>query len=98
MHNLQTRSSGGDPPMSRSHLRLTTVALTTALLSTLLTSPASATSPTPRITRAGLDPPLVAGRGAAVPFVEKEAENASFTGEKIGPSRAAYTLPAEASG
>lgn len=50
------------------------------------------------ITRAGLDPALVQGRGASVPFVEQEAENAVTSGEKIGPSREAYTLPAEASG
>ncbi|MGW6280936.1 glycosyl hydrolase family 28-related protein [Kribbella sp. NPDC055071] len=83
--------------MSRSPLRLTAVALTTALLGALLTSQASA-HPDPRVTRAGLDPALVAGRGATVPFVEQEAENAFFTGETIGPSRDAYTLPAEASG
>lgn len=52
----------------------------------------------PVITRAGLDPALVQGRGATVPFVEQEAENASTDGERIGPSREAYTLPAEASG
>ncbi len=83
--------------MSRSH-RTVAVALTTALLGAALTTPAMATRPAPRITRAGLDPALVAGRGADVPFVEQEAENASFTGEKLGPSREAYTLPAEASG
>ena len=54
--------------------------------------------PAPRITRAGLDPALVSGRGAEVAFLEQEAENAVTTGEKIGPSREAYTLPAEASG
>ena len=54
-------------------------------------------TPTP-VTRAGLDPALVQGRGATVPFVEHEAENAVFTGERIGPGREAYTLPAEASG
>ncbi len=84
--------------MSRSHLRTVAVVLTTALLGALLTAPAAATRPAPRITRAGLDPALVAGRGADVDFVEQEAENAYHTGEKIGPSREAYTLPAEASG
>ena len=54
--------------------------------------------PTPGVTRAALDPALVAGRGAAVDFVEQEAENAGTNGTVIGPSRAAYTLPAEASG
>ncbi|MEV0801381.1 glycosyl hydrolase family 28-related protein [Kribbella sp. NPDC050281] len=84
--------------MSRSHLRTLAVVLTTAILAAVLTTPAIATSPAPHITRAGLDPTLVAGRGAQVPFLEQEAENAYFTGEKIGPSREAYTLPAEASG
>jgi Pectate lyase superfamily protein len=52
----------------------------------------------PVVTRAAIDPSLVAGRGAAVNFVEQEAENARTNGAVIGPSRAAYTLPAEASG
>ncbi|WP_091609312.1 glycosyl hydrolase family 28-related protein [Micromonospora mirobrigensis] len=52
----------------------------------------------PVVTRAGLDPALVAGRGAAVDFVEQEAENARTTGTVIGPDRAAYTLAGEASG
>jgi hypothetical protein len=38
------------------------------------------------------------GRGAVVPFTEYEAENACFTGRLIGPSRALYTIAAEASG
>ncbi|WSC14148.1 mycodextranase [Streptomyces brevispora] len=50
------------------------------------------------MTRAALDPALVAGRGADVAFVEQEAENATTNGTVIGPGRAAYTLPAEASG
>ena len=50
------------------------------------------------VTRAALDPALVAGRGATVPFVEQEAEHAATTGTVIGPDRTAYTLPAEASG
>ncbi|BCJ52530.1 hypothetical protein Asp14428_40050 [Actinoplanes sp. NBRC 14428] len=50
------------------------------------------------VTRAGLDPALVSGRGATVGFLEQEAENARTTGSVIGPDRAAYTLPAEASG
>ncbi|MEU8507576.1 glycosyl hydrolase family 28-related protein [Streptomyces brevispora] len=53
---------------------------------------------TPAVTRAALDPALVAGRGADVAFVEQEAENATTNGTVIGPGRAAYTLPAEASG
>jgi hypothetical protein len=50
------------------------------------------------VTRAGLDPSLVAGRGAEVAFLEQEAENGVTNGAVIGPDRAAYTLPAEASG
>lgn len=52
----------------------------------------------PVVTRAGLDPSLVAGRGASVGFAEQEAENAATNGSVIGPDRTAYTLPAEASG
>lgn len=90
--------------MSRSRLsRIRQVALTGSVLVALGASPglsAAAHPPTtaPVITRAGLDPALVQGRGASVPFVEQEAENAVTSGEKIGPSREAYTLPAEASG
>ncbi|GGR76289.1 mycodextranase [Micromonospora fulviviridis] len=54
--------------------------------------------PTPVVTRAGLDPALVAGRGATVDFVEQEAEHARTNGTVIGPDRAAYTLAGEASG
>ncbi|MEV4642521.1 glycosyl hydrolase family 28-related protein [Actinoplanes sp. NPDC049548] len=50
------------------------------------------------VTRAALDPALVAGRGATVGFLEQEAETARFTGELLGPDRSAYTLSAEASG
>lgn len=52
----------------------------------------------PVVTRAALDPSLVAGRGASVDFVEQEAENATTNGTVIGPDRTAYTLPSEASG
>jgi Pectate lyase superfamily protein len=52
----------------------------------------------PVVTRAALDPALVAGRGASVDFVEQEAEHASTTGSVLGASRSAYTLAAEASG
>ena len=59
------------------------------------TAPAAVPSP---VTRAALDPSLVTGRGAAVDFVEQEAEKAVTTGSVIGPDRTAYTLPSEASG
>jgi Pectate lyase superfamily protein len=60
-------------------------------------APASG-GPAPVVTRAALDPSLVAGRGASVDFAEQEAEHAATNGTIIGPSRSAYTLPAEASG
>ncbi|WP_329056467.1 discoidin domain-containing protein [Amycolatopsis sp. NBC_01488] len=43
-------------------------------------------------------PALAAGRGATVPFLEQEAENAATNGSIIGPNRAAGTLAGEASG
>jgi hypothetical protein len=68
-------------------------------LALLVAGPAASASasPTP-VTRAALDPALVAGRGAAVPFLEQEAENARTTGTVIGPDRSPYTHAAEASG
>ena len=59
---------------------------------------APASAATTPVTRAALDPSLVAGRGANVDFAEQEAENAATDGTVIGPDRSAYTLPAEASG
>ncbi|MEU4740696.1 glycosyl hydrolase family 28-related protein [Actinosynnema sp. NPDC023658] len=64
----------------------------------VVTATAHAAPPAPVVTRAALDPALVAGRGADVPFVEQEAENATTTGTVIGPDRTAYALPSEASG
>ncbi len=61
-------------------------------------SAAEPARPEPVVTRAGLDPALVAGRGATVPFLEQEAEHANTNGTVIGPDRTAYTLPSEASG
>ncbi|MGW1542096.1 glycosyl hydrolase family 28-related protein [Streptomyces sp. NPDC002309] len=52
----------------------------------------------PVVTRAALDPALVAGRGADAAFDEQEAENARTNGEVVGPDRTPYTLPSEASG
>ena len=92
-------------PARRRHRRPVaayTVAVATAL-ALLAGGPAAAVAAPaadagPVVTRAALDPQLVAGRGADVDFVEQEAENARTDGEIIGPDRAAYTLPAEASG
>ena len=49
-----------------------------------LASPGSA-APAPVVTRAALDPSLVAGRGADLGFAEQEAENAATNGTVIGP-------------
>jgi hypothetical protein len=71
------------------------------VLATVLVALGTASAPAAaatRVTRAALDPSLVAGRGAAVDFSEQEAENAVTDGTVIGPDRTAYTLPAEASG
>ncbi|WP_174535693.1 glycosyl hydrolase family 28-related protein [Micromonospora chalcea] len=86
--------------MSRSVPRILAAALVAA---TLLVPPGAATAgpprgPAPVVTRAGLDPALVAGRGAAVDYVEQEAEHGRTTGTVIGPDRSAYTLAGEASG
>ena len=50
------------------------------------------------VTRAAVNPSLVAGRGASVAFSEQEAENAATNGTVIAPGTQAYTLAAEASG
>ncbi|MFD3940463.1 glycosyl hydrolase family 28-related protein [Streptomyces sp. NPDC058611] len=63
-----------------------------------LARPDTARAAAPVVTRAGLDPALVEGRGARVDFAEQEAENAATDGKVIGPDRTAYSLPAEASG
>src|SRR5206468_278413 len=82
--------------------RLGGAALVTAVAFALgAAAPAGAHPRTPArtpVTRAALDPALVAGRGAAVDFAEQEAENAETDGTVIGPDRSPYTLPAEASG
>ncbi|WIY06400.1 glycosyl hydrolase family 28-related protein [Amycolatopsis mongoliensis] len=80
--------------MARRTLATVFVAVVTLLS---VAAPASAAG-RPVVTRAALDPALVAGRGADVGFLEQEAENARTDGVVIGPDRAAYTLPAEASG
>ncbi|MER5863383.1 glycosyl hydrolase family 28-related protein [Kitasatospora sp. NPDC002040] len=72
------------------------IGLSPVLTGTAFAAPAPA--PAPVVTRAGLAPALVAGRGARVDFAEQEAEHAATDGTVIGPDRTAYTLPAEASG
>lgn len=71
---------------------------TAAVAALSLVAGAANATERPVVTRAALDPALVAGRGASVNFIEQEAENAATNGTVIGPDRTAYTLPAEASG
>ncbi|MGW1119411.1 glycosyl hydrolase family 28-related protein [Streptomyces tanashiensis] len=73
-------------------------ALTVAPAARAGAAPARPAVTGPVVTRAGLDPALVSGRGAAVAFDEQEAENARTDGTVIGPDRTPYTLPSEASG
>jgi Pectate lyase superfamily protein len=89
----------GRPPR-RAVAAVTAATLVLAATSggTALAAGAPAAPPAPVVTRAALDPSLVAGRGAAVDYAEQEAENAATDGTVIGPDRTAYTLPAEASG
>ncbi len=74
----------------------TTAAVVAGVAGSAIASPGA--SAAPAVTRAALDPALVAGRGASVNFLEQEAEKAATNGSIIGPGRQAYTLPAEASG
>ncbi|GIF97455.1 glycosyl hydrolase family 28-related protein [Catellatospora citrea] len=76
----------------------TVAAVGLTLVGSAGTAQAGTTSAAPVVTRAALAPALVAGRGASVGFLEQEAENAATNGTLIGPDRAAYSLPAEASG
>ena len=90
-------------PRSRSGWLFAASATTLALAaSTVLGGAAAAEATTPSaspvVTRAAIDPSLVAGRGADVSFSEQEAEKATTNGSILPVSTAAYTLPAEASG
>ena len=90
------------PLMSSKHIAAAAVLAAAVGVSTLFRGNAQAggpsSGPAPVVTRAALDPALSAGRGAAVDFMEQEAENATTDGVVIGPGTAAYTLAAEASG
>ena len=92
------------PGPSRPAAAVLAVSTVAAVLSVVVAASPSAAGaqrvgpPAPVVTRAGLDPALVAGRGARVAFLEQEAENATTNGTIIGPDRTAYTLAAEASG
>ena len=85
----------GVPPRWLAVLTASAVGLTPLMAGT---GPAAASPSPTKVTRAALDPALVAGRGARVAFLEQEAENARTTGTVIGPDRAPYTPAAEASG
>ncbi|MGC5224800.1 glycosyl hydrolase family 28-related protein [Micromonospora sp. DT81.3] len=89
-------------PPFRPHRLLSGIVAVTLATTTLVAvaSPASADpAPPPAVvTRAALDPALVAGRGADVPFLEQEAENGVTDGALVAADRTAYTLAAEASG
>ncbi|MGC5011940.1 glycosyl hydrolase family 28-related protein [Streptosporangium sp. DT93] len=90
----------------RAAVAVTTLTVTVAGLGAVPAGPAladraaggTARAAAPVVTRAALNPALVAGRGADVRFAEQEAENAVTNGTVIGPDRTAYTLPSEASG
>jgi hypothetical protein len=61
-------------------------------------APAAPAAAAPVTTAAVTPSWQVPGRGATVPFVEQEAENAAHNGTVIGPDRTFGTLPSEASG
>lgn len=105
MRDIARTKSGCPRTRSRSHGTVTaTLVAVTLILTSAVAAPALAAQPSgdrapePVLTRAALDPALVQGRGAAVTFIEQEAENAVTDGTIIGPDRTPYTLPAEASG
>ncbi|WP_081829523.1 glycosyl hydrolase family 28-related protein [Paraoerskovia marina] len=74
-----------------------TLLLTAGAASSAAHRDSDSDSVAPVLTRAGLDPALVEGRGADVAFLEQEAENSTTDGTVIS-SRQAYDLAAEASG
>jgi len=90
--------------MTRSRTLVAAVAAASLTVGMAVTSQAAVAAPpgwntpAPVVTRAALDPALVAGRGADVAFLEQEAENAVTNGTVLGPGREAYTIEAEASG
>ena len=79
--------------MTRPRTLVAAVAAASLTIGVLAAGSAASAAPppkppaTPVVTRAALDPALVAGRGADVPFLEQEAENAATNGTVIGPGR-----------
>jgi len=107
----RARTARGGPRGARASRRISAATALTLLVTTVAgTAVASSAAATPGgghgggaprggvETVAGIAPALLSGRGAHVPFVEQEAENASFTGSLVGPGRDAFTLASEASG
>ncbi|HEU5332214.1 MAG TPA: glycosyl hydrolase family 28-related protein [Actinocrinis sp.] len=92
------RRPGG--PRRRTAAALATAAATAAGLGIGYggTALADVSGAAPVVTRAAIDPSLVAGTGANLGFVEQNAFNAATNGTVTGPSTDAYTLPAEATG
>src|SRR4029077_21101353 len=81
-------------------MRLTAAAIGVALLALATTGAATSarTDTIPRVTVAGVDPSLVAGRGASLGIAEQQAEDADTNGTVLPFSTSAYTLAGEASG
>jgi Pectate lyase superfamily protein len=81
-------------------MRLTAVAIGAVLFALLAAGGATSSRMTtlPRVTVAGVDPSLVAGRGADLGIVEQQAENADTNGTILPFDTSAYTLAGEASG
>src|SRR6187551_2738374 len=75
-----------------------TVHLSLAILTAAAAATAVITGSAGPAAAAGLSPFDIAGRGATVPFVEQEAENAATNGTKTGTSRYYGQLSSEASG
>ena len=83
-----------NPPPARASQGLLIVAVLLASLLTVVVA-AIRSAPAAAADRSAVGIP---GRGATVPFVEQEAEDATFNGTLIGPDRRFTTLPSEASG
>ncbi|MEV6816480.1 hypothetical protein AB0M52_30825, partial [Micromonospora sp. NPDC051296] len=78
------------PPRNRIRTALAALA-GTALAAASISVVTLTTTATPA-RAAGLSPFDIAGRGATVPFIEHEAENAAHNGTRIGPDRRYGTL------
>jgi hypothetical protein len=88
--NTSTLSTG-------SHL-LTAVARTADLQTATSAGVSINVNPAPSAPPPPAPPPPAAPRGATLPYIEYEAEKASYTGTLIGPSRNLNDMAAEASG